>query len=578
MFFVDSLGEVYPWEGIHVAQLLFGEGGMPGRRISQVLIDVVNALDEAEHPPVPDTVIGQIQAIAPDMSVESLKRWIKADVEDLPVEELWELVAILRLFVRQAVVNSEQFSDEARRTIQRYCTAPFILRTLTDRETLPRTARIDPVPILSRRRNAQRKKAQDEGERLFRSGHPGGAGRQSKPISQQLFGSRLVAYFMEMEAGHDLPAEFEDTANSLVAHDGDEFIWFCGGRPGDVGSLPMFLEGDVDPYVRVRRPFKIAQGEWFLYDGTAPHYWFAPTHTVALFVAASSGGAFRKAVAFRHSLRESVEASYTLESDKPVSQLLGKRLRRHRDAFGIASREVAEMKQGGGITPTQIGKIENNAIRRLPARSVASYAEAMDLPLHELCAWDPRTSQIGRDGYREEDRFDRGFDTPSAFEERKARRLDAELSDRPFAVVPIAVSMPPQPTTDITYTFFEGFADIVIAPVSGTVEVLIVIDPLLFVLELASRPGSYRASTVEHGRFTLSKRTFEAIREESPNLIRRDTVREGHVYIFNSAHPHCVVSGSNEKSAQFFAIALRNDVHVPENWLRATPGTRSKES
>lgn len=536
------------------------------RRVGVALTDILGRLRVGDEAPrlTFDGVREELRRLrtgAPYLA--ELEEFIPIDVYDLSVAEFRRTIASIRAHL---------LKHSGSETVRRYATVQNIIRTLTDRDTLVRMARMSPVPM------PRGWPARDivTSDQLVRSGHPH-MPHWPVPVSSELYGSKLVSYFYV--SGLEGPPPADEIASYLMAHDSDELVYFLGnadGSPSEDGMLPLYSEGDLNPYECVRDPIKVPVGHWALYDGNAPHYWFAPKDAVAFLVAASAAETYRKPVAFRWEHSDIVPGgSYPLfdvgrrhhraddtfpeEATSPrviadekllerTSYLLGRRLRRRRDGYGISAQEIERLKEKGRITANIIGKIENNALRKLSMRTASDLAEALDLPLLDLFPYDPLDLQ--------------------AFgpvpDESQETLLAQPRRAKPFAIVPHVVR--PQPITDQAVAFWEGEADVVLLQLSGAVDVYTAPDPLLLALDLALQDTRPRPNSKEPC-FTLSPDAIQRLVRSQ--LLLHDRVDAKHAYHFNAALPHAVV-GASKSAPVTLVVTTRPDLELPKRWIASS--------
>jgi len=504
----------------------------------------------------------------------SIAEIITTDVDDLTAPEFGRVIGSLRTYLLSA---ADDLPAIPKTLIRRYATIQNVARILTDRETLARMARMEPVSMPD-----QPPSELDRIGQLVRTGHAESSPHWELPVSSQLYGSKMVSYFYVSDRG--LPNDPSEIIKELVAHDSDEFVLYLGcadGRPVGPASLPIYLHGEADPYARVLSPIPVEVNQFFVIDGLNPHYWFAPRHSVAFFVGASPNQMYRKPVAFRSENRDSVPggsypfietrrrrkpkagSSEIVEAKRPntnitperIGYLLGKRLRRRRDGFGLSAQEIQKLKtRGRGITANIIGKLENDALANAHLQLIAEYAEALDIPLTELFPREPLALH-GRDLT--------DMRQPGLREEEVPR-----CEEPPYAVV---AHLFPPPTASDMVSFREGELDVVLLPLEGSVDVYVAPDPLLLALELVhdfmthvDRPESWGFDLGRGDHIRISQPTIERLKRRQ--LLWHDVVNERQAFHFNAALPHAVLSTVG-KSAKVVAVTTRGDAQLPKQWL-----------
>jgi transcriptional regulator with XRE-family HTH domain len=548
---------------------------MAGRRVGGAIIDVLARVARVEaRRSTLDSLREDVRRAGAASPWASLAELLTTDVDDLTAPEFGRVIGSLRTYLLGA---ANDLPAIPKTLIRRYATIQNITRILTDRDTLARMARMDPVSMPD-----QPPSELDRIGQLVRTGQSESSPHWELPVSSQLYGSKMVSYFYVSD--HDVPGDASEIINHLVAHDSDELVLYLGyadGRPAGPGSLPIYLHGEADPYARVLKPVPVDVSQFFVIDGLNPHYWFAPKHSVAFFVGASPNQMYRKPVAFRSENRDSVpggsypfietrrrrrpkaRSSETLEAKRPspnimperIGYLLGKRLRRRRDGFGLSAQEIQKLKtRGRGITANIIGKLENDALANAHLQLIAEYAEALDIPLTELFPREPLTLH-GRDLTN--------MRRPDVPEEEVPR-----CEEPPYAVVGHLFH---PPTASDMVSFREGELDVVLLPLEGSVDVYVAPDPLLLTLELVhdsmthmARPESWGFDLGPGDHIRISQQTIERLKRRQ--LLWHDVVDERQAFHFNAALPHAVLSTAG-KSAKVVAVTTRGDAQLPKQWL-----------
>jgi hypothetical protein len=525
------------------------------------------------------------------------------DVEHLTVEQYREAVAAIRAYLVKRIRRTRTLPQSTKRFLLRFSTVQNVIRTLIDSDTLHRMARMDPVP--------KPKGLDDEfmgPGHLVRTGHPTETTNVEVAVSANLYGSKLVSYFYI--AGEDFPNLVDDVARKkllekLVVHDSDEFVYFLGRshHQSTHGKLPIFIEGCSDPYQHVWNPISVHEKQWFLFDGKAPHYWFGEKNSVAFYVSGSAGGLWRKPIAFgwHHNdfspggsyvpfrasgkdkqkngqTRDTADSEWNVQDEasqldklksKAVQTLLGKRLRRRRDAYQISAQRVQELNpEVRGIQANTIGKVENAAFETLHLRTVAEFAEAMDMTLMELFVRDPPyewSESVLSQGRPVAEHEPAGYDLPTM----KAEKGDAPLFDEkrlrePFAIRPYLLK--PQRKSELSkLKFWQGEADVALLVLEGKVSVYVAPDPLLLALELAMKDKIEFNPAASAACFEL---TFEKVDDlvKKQRLLLLDEIKSNEAYHFSAALPHAVIS-TDDNAAIAIAVIVRNDRRLPDLWL-----------
>jgi len=582
---------------------------VPARRLAWALIDLLRRL-----PPKDDRGI----KLTLNNLRDELLRWDDAsgdlltleglfghDVERLTVEQYRDAAAIIRRYVRQRTSEDQHLSEAAKQFVLRFCTFHNVVRILTDTDTLHRMARMEPVP---------KPKGLDSddpsSDHLVRTGHPAETANVEIPVSANLYGSRLVSYFYI--AGDDFPDVADAKGQQhllekLVVHDSDEFVYFLGRtrHQSGHGKLPIFMEAKHDPYEHVWKPLEIREKQWFLFDGKAPHYWFAEKDTVAFYVGGSAGGLWRKPIAFGRSHSDSSPGGsylpFVLDSkregsrrkktativpssapakpadlptvekltSKTVQNLLGKRLRRRRDAYQISAGRVQELNPDvRGIQANTIGKIENATFETLHMRTIAEFAEALDLTPVELFVRDPPYDWAAtfKSNYKltAED-APSGFDLPALSSDPDVVPLfDQSRLREPFAIRPYLLR--PKKASALTkLQFWHGEADVALLTLEGRVAVYVAPDPLVLALELAFIDKIEMISGASAACFELE---WEMVNDlvGKRRLVLLDDVKVGEAFHFNAALPHAVVA-ADDRETTAVVVTIRNDRRLPEYWV-----------
>jgi len=548
---------------------------MPGRKVAVALFDVLNRLNRGPG----QLSLGALSQLVERYAAErdewkDLPDLLTTDVDDLTVAVFRKLIAAIRSEVWNA---TERFVEPGRSFVRRYLTVQNIVRTLADDGGVERMAHMKPVRMPERMSPDVARMGQ-----LVRSGHARNT-HWPLPVSSDMHGSKLVSYFYTSgEAFRDDPAHVRD---HLLAHDSDEFILYLKASAnravGDpTGHLPIFLEGRPDPYEHVYSPIKFAPGQWWMYDGNAPHYWFSPPDTVVFFVAASSNEMYRRPVAFRWRHGDIVPGgSYPLfpPSDRTseesggarfsanekdlerTSYLLGRRLRRRRDGYGISAKDIQDLKERQRITANVIGKVETNAVPNVHVRTIADIAGALDLSMVELFPRDP--GELRAMGPENED-LTIGY-----------QRLALPEHGRPFALAP-SIVRPRQAENDIEFT--HGDADVAILVLQGSIDVYVVPDPLLLALELFARTPCEADVSENLPEFALHESAIARLRG-SP-LLKCDRIEANHAYHFNAALPHAVVAASTNPLPLVLAVTTRGDAKLPEKWVKPASSHRARRT
>lgn len=501
-----------------------------------------------------------------------------ADLEDLTVEQFRETIAEICSFVKTCAdkLPPLKFKQDL---ILRYATVHNVILTLTDRQTLLEMAHTQrPVRMPNNLNDVYTRP-----DHLVRTGHPFDGHpfhdkHRELPVSAELYGSQLVSYFIV--SGQSFPNnDLDAVITSLVAHDSDEFIFFLGMANGEPveGLLPIYSESETDPYQFVRNPIRLKAGEAGLYDGKAPHYWFAPRDSIAFFVSASRGGLFRKPVAFGWQHRDSspggayllFEPNNGYEPGRALTNkqldktrnLMGKRLRKRRDAYQLSANDVQYRKRGRPIRANIIGKIENAALDALTLRSVADYAYAMDLTLGELFVRDQPVRSLQE--------FTSHSSAPVS------PLYDKTQQRGTFAVAPYIIRPSrKERSADERLQFWEGDADVVLLPLSGRVTVHVIPDPLLLALELGASDFN-REGNGDSSPFSLKREAMDNLRIKQ--LLLTQVVEERNAYHFNTALPHAVEAtdtfeaGTDGSKDRTLVVTTRNDRHLPDCWLGSSP-------
>ncbi len=547
---------------------------MAGRRVGGAIIDVLARVARLEARRLTlDGLREDVRRAGGRSPWISITEILTADVDDLTAPEFGRVIGSLRTYLIKAAAD---LPAVPKTLIRRYATIQHIVRILTDRETLARMARMEPVSMPE-----QSPSELDRIGQLVRTGHAEGSPHWELPVSSQLYGSKMVSYFYVSDSV--LPSDPSAIVNRLVAHDSDEFVLYLGhadGKAAGAGSLPLYLHGEADPYARVLQPIPLEVNQFFIIDGLNPHYWFAPQDTVAFFVGASPNQMYRKPVAFRSENRDSVPGgSYPfietrrrrkpkagVEAPEPkktrpkvtserIGYLLGKRLRRRRDGFGLSAKEIQKLKtRGRGITANIIGKIENDALANAHLQLVAEYAEALDLPLTELFPREPLALH--------------GLDVSAMRRPDLKEQESARCEEPPYAVV--AHLFNPPEASDII-SFREGEGDVVLLPLEGAVDVYVAPDPLLLALELVhdfmthlDRPEESGFNFGRGDHLCISQQTIERLKRRQ--LLWHDRVEARQAFHFNAALPHAVLSAAGN-TARVVAVTTRGDATLPKQWL-----------
>lgn len=513
---------------------------MPSQKIGFALIQIISRLRQMngkERITLDNMVdvLGQISKPLHDQFVSKLD----VNVEDLTAAEFRAVVASLRDFLLGA------FTDQF---VQQRINTKNVILMLTDPDQLVRMARIDPKPV---------PKDFSEQPQLVRAGHPTSSDNQEIGISTDLMGARLTSYYYIAGEKH---LGGEGARGELMAHDGDEFVYFIGmpEHPDQAcrGNLPIYVEGEQGPYSHVDDPIPFSPGEVFLYDANAPHFWYGTPKSVAFFVSASLSGLHRKPLAFRWKHGEQTPGgSYQLFPNKEGSEerthyLLGKRLRRWRDLFQLSADAVQKLDDR--TAANMIGKIESGSIPNVSMRQIARFAEAMDLTLDELFPWSP---------------FERAaIANPQSVKAILSERslvplfVDSEkaLPPAPYAIAPFAINVPAARAGK--QQLWEGEADIAIFVVAGAIEVVVAPNPLLFAIEL----GSERQQSSAAGSLPpLLPNQLESLVQRG--LLRRDRIPKSHAFQFNASLPHAVF-GADEVT-QAIVVTTRVDRWLPNAWF-----------
>lgn len=526
---------------------------MPARRVGDVVSELATRLDPESATRLTRDNLAKELSSSPSLSaLTRLAPWFSADIGRLTAEDFRVTMAVIRQCVRSSAHNR----PGQQHLIRHYATTQNIVRTLTDRELLTTMARMDPVGLPSGGPNV--------GE-LVRAGHSDDAAHWEVPVSDKFYGSKLVTYFYV--SGEDYAGSEEALRSRLLAHDSDEFVFYFGSEsaPGPA-RMQVYIAGEVDPYVHYRTPIQIEARQWCLYDGRAPHFWYAPKGTVAFFASAAANKSYRKPVAFRLRHRDhGPGGSYSLfkDAEKGSSDrahyVLGKRLRRLRDMYQLSTKDVEELAESGSITSNTMGKIEAGILEKLQLTSFAEYARAMDVTLVELLARDPAFMEM------EPGRWVNSL--PSFGAETVGLEPLFRTRGDSFAVTPFMVRLPKRdPTARIQ--FWEGGADAALVPLSGAVTVLVAPDPLILALELAARPDTqFDAKLLKQGMtFGLSAAVVDEM--VAKKLMIRDLVPARHAYHFNAALPHALLNIDEENlPVDAIVVTTRDDRHLPQCWV-----------
>lgn len=538
---------------------------MPGRKVAVALFDVFDRLNRDRTPLSLDALTQRVHALAAERDEwKILPDVLTADVDDLTVAVFRKLIAAIRDYVWSAT-NELGAADRA--SVRMFATVQNVVRTLADDIGVERMAHMKAIRMPEGMSPDVTRVGQ-----LVRSGHVKNP-HWVLPVSSELYGSKLVSYFYT--SGEQTPQDFDDIRLHLIAHDSDEFVLYLKASvsetPGDVtGHLPIFLEGRPDPYTHVRTPIAFAPGQWWMYDGNSPHYWFAPPGTVAFFVGASSNEMYRKPVAFRWHHGDIVPGgSYPLfpsaevaasgeESSVPstaagkdlerTSYVVGRRLRRRRDGYGISARDIQDMRERQRITSNIIGKVENNAVPNVRVGTIADIAGALDLTMVELFPNDP--SELVAIGPLDED-VEIGY-----------QPLSLPEHGRPFAIAPSIVR--PRGAPD-GIVLMHGEADVALLVLRGSIDVYVVPDPLLLALELATDDS--RAAELFDANRELVLHASAIERLCGTRLLMCDRVEANHAYHFNAALPHAVVAAQSTLPPVVLAVTTRADAELPGRWV-----------
>lgn len=549
---------------------------MPNRRVGLAIIDVLTRLPQRfGHRITLDNLPAALRDLRGGERLLKFNKLLTKNAEDLNVYDFRELVAAIHNFVRSQI--EELPNEVSKQVVRRFATVRNVVLILNDQSTLKRLARIEPIRVPRSLDDAYARP-----EQLVRSGHPANSPHREIPISADLYGSKLVSYFYI--SGKDFPKAKEITKvpYSLVAHDSDEFVYFFGASDSAApASLPIYMEGELDPYEHVRKPFRISRGYWTIYDGNAPHFWFAPRESVAFFVSAAPTGTYGKAIGFRqHHSDDTPGAQYRLfdkgneNLEAPRTHLIfGKRLRRSRDILQLPARKVEELKAGRGITSNIVGKIENSAIENLHVRVVAEFAEAMDVPLESLFAWNPQYERLDSANvdvarpFLPEKTQDASNDNPVD--------LSLMLRDEPFAVSAHRIRFSTWNGSldhSARLQFWQGEADIALLPVKGRLRVYVAPNPLLLALEIAEESSSREIQPIAFpdGRerracFALSSATINRL--VGRGLLHFDIIESDHAYHFNAMLPHAIISDDGVDTSTALAVTTSADRRLPRRWI-----------
>jgi transcriptional regulator with XRE-family HTH domain len=575
------------------------------RTIAASSLNVIEALQREEREGTP---AGQLL---------QLKDVFDERIENLTVEQYRQATGVIRAYVIEAAEG--QFRNEKhglKRLILHFATVENVVRFLSDDNTLYRMARIDPVA-----RPAAVEREEYAGRAyLKRTGHPDATDNLEIAVSANLYGSRLVSYFYlggEEFPDPEVSGNKKAILQKLVVHDSDEFVYFLPEQTNfEVGKLPIFIEGSADPYQRVWQPIEFRGDQWLLIDAKSPHYWFAKRDAVAFYVGAAAGGLWRKPIAFGWEHRDaspggsylpfelkrlkrrqrgaeageppSAEAEYSLEElqSKVMQNLLGKRLRRRRDAYQISAERVEELNvRKSRIGANTIGKIENASLETVHLRTLEEYAEAMDMTLSELFVrnppyerngrfeqWDSETDnaphrQVIRSSPVEERQT--GYRLPPSDSKPRAERL---FHRNVVAIRPYLVQFKKR-TTSEKLKFWQGEADVAVLVRTGTLRVFVAPDPLRLAIDLAGALGVGLSSDALHACFELEEAQLEELLFRRRLVVMDDVHshavdgRASHeAYHFNAGLPHAVIPANDEPTSAIVAT-IRNDSHLPHCWV-----------
>src|SRR5258708_3162361 len=158
---------------------------MAGRRVGGAIIDVLARVARVEARRLTlDSLREDVRragAVSPWASIAEL---LTTEVDDLTGPEFGRVIGLLRTYLIDA---AEDLPDIPKKLIHRYATIQNIVRTLTDRDTLARMARMDPVSMPN-----QPPSELDRIGQLVRTGQSESSPHWELPVSSQLYGSKMV--------------------------------------------------------------------------------------------------------------------------------------------------------------------------------------------------------------------------------------------------------------------------------------------------------------------------------------------------------------------------------------------------
>src|SRR3954471_15978631 len=118
---------------------------MAGRRVGGALIDVLARVARVEARRLTlDSLREDVRRAGAASPWSSIGELLTTDVDDLTAPELGRVIGSLRTYLIDAATT---LPDTPKTLVRRYATIQHIVRILTDRETLARMARMEPVSM-----------------------------------------------------------------------------------------------------------------------------------------------------------------------------------------------------------------------------------------------------------------------------------------------------------------------------------------------------------------------------------------------------------------------------------------------